>query len=68
VNTLLKRLKHHLDYKFSGDPAIQVVDFLHLLKESCDLNEISEGAAAPILPYFLDGKAKSGLASRIVAK
>jgi hypothetical protein len=65
VNTLLKRLKHHLDYKFSGDPAIQVVDFLHLFKESCDLNDISEGAAALILPYFLDGRAKSGLASRM---
>jgi hypothetical protein len=65
VNTLLKRLKHHLDYKFSDDPAIQVVDFLHLFKGSCDLNDISEGAAALILPYFLDGRAKSGLASRM---
>jgi hypothetical protein len=65
VNTLLKRLKHHLDYKLSGDPAIHVVDFLCLFKESCDFNDISEDAAALIIPYLLDGRAKSGLASRM---
>jgi hypothetical protein len=61
----LKRIKHNLDYNFTGDSAIQVVDFLRLFKEACDLNEISEGAAALILPYFVDGRAKSGLASRM---
>jgi hypothetical protein len=65
VNTLLKRLKHHVDYKFTGEPAIQVVDFLRIFKEACDLNNISEGAAAIILPYFLEGRAKHGLASRM---
>jgi hypothetical protein len=65
VNILLKRVKHHLDYKFSGDPAIHVVDFLCLFKESCDFNDINEDAAALIIPYLLDGRAKSGLASRM---
>jgi hypothetical protein len=61
----LKRLTHRLDYKVSGDPAIQVVDFLRTFKEAADLNAISEGASAIILPYFLDGRAKSGLSARL---
>jgi hypothetical protein len=28
INAQLKRLHHYVDYKFSGDPAIQVLDFL----------------------------------------
>ena len=65
VNSYLKKLKHHLDYKFSGDPAIQVLDFLTTFKEAADLNGISEGIAVLILPYFLEGRAKSGLSSRL---
>jgi hypothetical protein len=65
VNAHLKRLKHYLDYKYSGDPAIQVLDFLRTFKEAADLNGISEGVAVIILPYFLEGRAKSGLASRL---
>jgi hypothetical protein len=65
INAHLKRLKHYVDYKFSGDPAIQVLDFLRTFKEAADLNGISEGAAAVILPYFMEGRAKSGLASRM---
>jgi hypothetical protein len=65
VNTLLKRLKHNLGDNFSTGPAIQVLDFPRLLKESCDLNDISEGVADLILPYCLDAPAKSGLASRM---
>jgi hypothetical protein len=64
-NAHLKRLKHYLDYKFSGEPAIQVLDFLRTFKEASDLNGISEGAAAIIIPYFLEGRAKSGVTSRM---
>ena len=64
MNSYLKKLKHHLDYKFSGDPAIQVLDFLTTFKEAADLNGISEGIEVLILPYFIDGLAKSGLSSR----
>ena len=53
MNSYLKKLKHHLDYKFSGDPAIQVLDFLTTFKEAADLNGISEGIAVLILPYFI---------------
>jgi hypothetical protein len=65
VNGYLKKLKHHLEYKVSGDPAIQVLDFLSTFKEAADLNRISEGMAVLILPYFLEGRAKSGLSSRL---
>jgi glycosyltransferase involved in cell wall biosynthesis len=65
VNWYLKKLKHHLDYKFSGDPAIQVRDFLSTFKEAEDLNRIIEGMAVLILPYFLEGRAKSGLSFRL---
>jgi hypothetical protein len=41
------------------------VDFLRIFKEAYDMNDISEGAAAIILPYFLDSRAKHGLASRM---
>ena len=65
VNANLKRLKHCLDFKFSGEPAIQVVDFLRTFKEAADLNAIGEGEAAILLSYFLEGRAKSGLSSRM---
>jgi hypothetical protein len=65
VNGHLKKLKHHLDYKFSSEPAMQVLDFLRTFQEAADLNEINEGVAVLILPYFLEGRAKAGLASRL---
>ena len=65
INSQLKRLRHYVDYKFSGEPAIQVLDFLKSFKEAADLNEVSEAAAAVLLPYFLDGRAKAGLSSRM---
>jgi hypothetical protein len=65
VNGYLKKLKHQLDYKFSGDSAIQDLDFLSTFKEAGYLNRISEGIAVLILPYFLEGRAKSGVSSRL---
>jgi hypothetical protein len=65
VNGYLKKLKHHLDYKLSGDPANKVLDFLSTLKEATNLNRICEGMALLMLPYFLEVRAKSGLSSRL---
>lgn len=65
VNAQLKRMKHHIDGKFTGDPAIQVLDFLSSFKIAADQNQISEASAALLLPYFLEGRAKTGLASRM---
>jgi hypothetical protein len=65
VNEQLKRLKHHIDGKFTGDPAIQVLDFIGSFKTAADQNQISEASAALLLPYFLEGHAKTGLASRM---
>jgi hypothetical protein len=55
---------YHLEEKFSGDPAIKVLDFLQSFLEAADINEVSEGLAI-LLPYFLEGKAKAGLATRV---
>jgi hypothetical protein len=63
INVQLKRLRHYADYKFSGDPAIQVLDFMRSFQEAADLNEVSEAAAAVLLPYFLEDRAKYGLSS-----
>jgi hypothetical protein len=65
LNSQLKRMKYHIDTKFSGDPAIQVLDFLKTFRDAADMNELSEAAAAVLLPYFLEGKAKTGLATRM---
>jgi hypothetical protein len=54
-----------VDYKFSGDPAIQLLDFLRSFEEAADLNEVSEASAGVLLPYFLEGRVKSGLSSRM---
>jgi hypothetical protein len=61
----MKRLKYCLDFKFSGEPAIQVVDFLLNFKESTDSNAIGEGEAAILFPYFPEGCAKYSLSSRM---
>jgi hypothetical protein len=61
----LKKFRHHLEYKFSGDPAIQVLDFLATFKEASDLNGVSEGIATLILPYFIAGRAKAGMTARL---
>jgi hypothetical protein len=65
ANGYLKNSRHHLEYKFSGDPAIQILDFLAILKDAADLNGVSEGVATLIQPYFLQGRAKAGLNSRL---
>jgi hypothetical protein len=36
-----------------------------VLPRGSDLNEVYEAAAAVLLPYFLEGRAKSGLSSRM---
>jgi hypothetical protein len=46
VNAQLKHLKHHIDGKFTRDPAIQVLDFLGSFKTAGDQNQISEASAA----------------------
>jgi hypothetical protein len=58
-------MKYHIDTKFSGDPAIQVLDFLQAFRDAADMKELSEAAAAVLLPYFLEGKAKMGLSTRM---
>jgi hypothetical protein len=71
LRSLLRRLQFHLEEKFTGDPAIKLLDFLNSLREAADVNDVSEGLAGIILPYFLEGKAKAGLdmkVKRLVAK
>jgi hypothetical protein len=53
-----KRMKHSLEEKFDGSEPIAVLDFLRSFKESADHNQVGEGAAARLMPYFLKGSAK----------
>jgi hypothetical protein len=65
LSSLLRRLKYHLEAKFSGGPAIKVLDFLKSFREEANIKDVSEGLADIILPYLLEGKAKAGLATRV---
>jgi hypothetical protein len=56
---------YNLEKKFSGDPAIKVLGFLKSFRETAVINDVSEGLAAILLPCFLEGKAKAGLATRV---
>jgi hypothetical protein len=53
LHSYLKRMKKHLDYQFSGSPAIKVLDFLRSFKIVGDVSRLSEGAAALVLPNLL---------------
>jgi hypothetical protein len=61
VNGILKRIKHHFSYSFGGEIPLKVLVFLSTVKEAMDLNHVSEGVAAIILPYLLTGEAKDGV-------
>jgi hypothetical protein len=61
VNGILKRVKHHFSYYFGGEVLLKVLDFLSTVKEAMDLNHVSEGATAIVLPYILVGEAKDGV-------
>jgi hypothetical protein len=63
VNSLLKRMRHHMEYRYSGMPALKVIDFLSTFKEAMDVMRVSEGLAALLLPHALDGDARSGVQS-----
>jgi hypothetical protein len=49
-----------MDEKFSGETPVGILSFLRSFKEAADHNRISEGAAAPLIPYFLTGIDKEG--------
>jgi hypothetical protein len=50
VNGILKSVKHHFSYSFGGKVPLKVLDFLSTVKEAMDLNHVSEGVAAVVLP------------------
>jgi hypothetical protein len=54
----MKELRHKVEEKFTGEDPIEIFSFLRTFKEGADHMDISEGAAARILPYFLDGSAR----------
>jgi hypothetical protein len=60
LTVFVKRLKHAIEETFGGEERIEVLHFLRTFKESADLNRVSEGAAARLIPYFLKGPAKEG--------
>jgi hypothetical protein len=46
--------------KFGGDEPIEILSFLRTFKEAADHNDVGEGAAARLIPYFLKDTAKEG--------
>ena len=46
VNSLLKRMRHHLEYRYTGTPQLKVLNFLATFKEAMDVNRVCEGLAA----------------------
>jgi hypothetical protein len=61
VSGILKKVKHHFSYSFGGEVPLKVLDFSFTIKEAMDLNHVSEGVAAVVLPYLLVGEAKDGV-------
>jgi hypothetical protein len=62
MSTYLKRVEPAIspDDRFNGDEPIEVLAFLRTFKEAAYHNELSEAAAARLLPYFLTGADKEG--------
>jgi hypothetical protein len=64
VNGYLKMMKHHVSEPFTGEHAIRIFDFLPGMRDSLNVNRISEGAAYLLLSHLLGWKAKHGVLSR----
>jgi hypothetical protein len=64
MSTYPKRVKHAIapDDRFSGDEPIEILAFLRTFKEVADHNELSEDAAARLIPYFRTGLPKKAVA------
>jgi hypothetical protein len=60
ISSYVKRLKHAVEDKFGGDEPIDILSFLRTFIESADHNEMVEGAAVRLIPYFLKDAAKGG--------
>jgi hypothetical protein len=56
LNSQLKRMKYHIDTKFSGDPAIQVLDFLKTFREAADMNRTVRSRWSSIVALIPGGK------------
>jgi hypothetical protein len=56
ISTYLIRVKHAIspDYRSSGDEPIEKIAILRTFKEAADHNELSDAAAARLIPYFLE--------------
>ena len=50
-----------LTEKFSGEDPILVIEFLKEFRDSADHNEVSEGAAARLILYFLAEPARTAV-------
>jgi hypothetical protein len=46
--------------KFGGDEPIEILTFPQTFKQAADHNDVGEGAAARLNPYFLKDAAKEG--------
>ena len=61
-----KRLQHAMNVpKFNGEEAIAILAFLKNFKYACDETDVAEGAALPLMKYFMSGEAKATMLSYI---
>jgi hypothetical protein len=60
LSSYVKRLKHAVEDKFGGNEPTEILSFLRTFKEAADHNDMGEGAAARLIPYFLKDAAKEG--------
>jgi hypothetical protein len=63
LSKISKRMTTHIpdDQRFDGSNPVSIIKFLEDLKEACDHNGVSEGAAMHLLQYFSLNTAKKSL-------
>jgi hypothetical protein len=60
LSSYVKRIKHSVEDKLGFDEPIEILSFLRTFKEAPGQNDVREGAAARLIPYFLKDAAKEG--------
>jgi len=66
LTKICRRMKHAMSGdEFTGQDEIAVLAFLKKYKYACDETGVAEGAALPLMKYFIGGEAKSTMLTYI---
>jgi len=66
LTKICRRMKHAMPgEEFTGDDEIAVLAFLKKFKYACDETGVAEGAALPLMKYFMGGEAKATMLTYI---